>query len=168
MGDDPRRLEFALALDVGQRLVTPGAQLDAATKAYVERFTKQRLHQRVFRTQVLLAYDGRCTVCNLGHTELLDAAHIIADGLPHGDPIVPNGLAMCRIHHAAFDSKILGVRPDLTLHIRGDVLLEEDGPMLRHGLQEMHNHRLMKLPTHSAARPDRARLEERYEQFLAS
>lgn len=168
VGDDPRRLEFALALDVGQRLVAPGAQLDPATKAYVERLTKQRLHQKVFRSQVLLAYEGRCTVCNLGHSELLDAAHIIADGLPHGDPVIPNGMAMCRIHHAAFDSELLGVRPDLTLHVRRDVLLEEDGPMLRHGLQEMHNRRLMKIPHHAAARPDRARLEERYEQFLAS
>lgn len=168
VGDDPRRLEFALALDAGQRLVTPGAQLDGATKAYVERFTKQRLHQRVFRTQVLLAYERRCTVCNLGHSELLDAAHIIADGLPHGDPVIPNGMAMCKIHHAAFDSEILGVRPDLTLHVRQDVLLERDGPMLRHGLQEMHNHKLMKLPTQRAARPDRSRLEERYEHFLAS
>ena len=168
VGDDPQKLEFTLALDVGQRLVAPGAQLDGATKAYVERFTKQRLHQRVFRTQVLLAYEGRCTVCNLGHSELLDAAHIIADGLPHGDPVIPNGMAMCKIHHAAFDSRILGVRPDLTLHVRQDVLLEHDGPMLRYGLQEMHNLKLMKVPSQRASRPDRARLEERYEDFLAS
>lgn len=168
VGDNPRGLEFALALDAGQRLVTPGAHLDETTRAYVERLTKQRLHQRVFRTQVLLAYEGRCTVCNLGHGELLDAAHIISDGRPHGDPVVPNGLAMCKIHHAAFDSKILGIRPDLTLHIRGDILAEHDGPMLKHGLQEMHNAKLMKVPTRRAARPDRSRLDERYEEFLAS
>lgn len=168
VGDDPRGLEFALALDAGQRLVTPGAHLDEATRRYVERHTKQRLHQRVFRTRVLLAYDGRCTVCNLGHGELLDAAHIIADGLPHGDPVIPNGMAMCKIHHAAFDSKLLGVRPNLTLHVREELLLERDGPMLRHGLQEMHDRKLMKLPAQRAAMPDRARLEERYEEFLAS
>jgi putative restriction endonuclease len=168
VGDDPKRLEFTLALDAGQRLVPPGEPMDADTRDYVTRLTKQRLHQRVFRHQVLVAYDNRCTVCNLGHADLLDAAHIIADGLPHGQPVTPNGLAMCKIHHAAFDSRILGVRPDLTLHIRQDILAEVDGPMLRHGLQEMHDKRLMKVPSSRTSRPDPERLEERYAAFLAA
>jgi len=168
VGDNRAALEFALAVDPAQRLVTPDMELPADTRAYLERLTKQRLHQRVFRTQVLLAYEGRCTVCNLGHRELLDAAHIIADGKPHGQPVVPNGMAMCKIHHAAFDARILGIRPDLTLHIRQDVLDEIDGPMLRHGLQDMHNKALMRLPSVRAARPDELRLEERYAEFVAS
>jgi len=168
VGDNPSGLEFALAIDPAQRLVTPSLELPDDTRAYLKRLTKQRLHQRVFRAQVLLAYEGRCTVCNLGHSELVDAAHIIADGMPQGQPIVPNGMAMCKIHHAAFDARILGVRPDLTLHVRQDVLEEVDGPMLRHGLQEMHNQRLMKIPRTRASRPDGARLEERYAEFLAS
>ncbi len=111
IGDDPVNLEFALALDEGQRFVTPGRIVDEDARRYVERVTKARLHQRVFRTQVLLAYDGRCTICTIRHAELLDAAHIIEDGKPHGQPVVPNGLSMCKIHHAAFDNKILGIRP---------------------------------------------------------
>lgn len=166
IGDDRSRLEFALALDHGQRFIEPGSDLDEDARQYVARLTKQRLHQPVFRAQVLLAYDGRCTVCNLGHSTLLDAAHIIADTEPNGQPVVPNGMAMCKIHHAAFDSKILGIRPDLTLHIRQDILDEIDGPMLQHGLQAMHNRRLMKLPSQRAAKPDIARLEERYADFL--
>lgn len=166
-GDDPSRLEFTLALDAGQRLARPGEGVDADTREYLTRLTKQRLHQRVFRSQILVAYDSRCAVCNLGHAALLDAAHIIADGKPHGQPITPNGLAMCKIHHAAFDLRILGVRPDLSLHVRQDILDEVDGPMLRHGLQEMHNRRLMKVPSRRAAQPDRDRLEERYAEFLA-
>lgn len=168
IGDDPARLEFALALDQGQRLVHPGDDLDDDARQYVERLTKQRLHQPVFRAQVLLAYDHRCTVCNLGHSNLLDAAHIIADTKPNGLPVVPNGMAMCKIHHAAFDSKILGIRPDLTLHIRQDILDEVDGPMLQHGLKDMHNRDLMKLPKMRAAKPDTERLEERYAEFLAA
>ncbi len=168
VGDDPSKLEFALALDPGQRLVDPTADLDEVTRRYLERLTKQRLHQRVFRSQVLLAYDGRCAVCRLGHRGLVDAAHIIADGRPHGEPVVINGLTMCKIHHAAFDSSILGIRPDLTLHIRQDILEERDGPMLRHGLQEMHNRPLMNVPRVRAVRPDPARLEERYADFLVA
>lgn len=168
VGDDPSRLEFALALDPAQRLASLGQAAGESVRAYVERLTKQRLHQRVFRSQVLLAYEARCAVCNLGHRTLLDAAHIVPDGRPNGEPIVINGLTLCKIHHAAYDSSILGIRPDLTLHIRQDILEERDGPMLQHGLQEMHNHSLMKIPKTKAARPDPVRLEERYADFLAA
>ncbi|MGH3458037.1 HNH endonuclease [Aeromicrobium sp.] len=167
VGDDPANLEFTLALDAAQRIFDPVSDLDRDTRRYMERLTKQRLHQRVFRSQVLQAYEARCSVCNLGHRELLDAAHIIGDGQPLGQPVVPNGLAMCKIHHAAFDNRILGIRPDdLTLHIRQDILDEIDGPMLRHGLQDMHDRKLMKLPRLRSARPDTTRLEQRYTEFL--
>jgi putative restriction endonuclease len=168
VGDDPANLEFALALDEGQRFVTPGAIVDDDSRRYVERITTARLHQRVFRSQVLLAYDGRCAVCRLRHSELLDAAHIIEDGKPNGQPVVPNGLCMCKIHHAAFDNRILGVRPDLTLHVRSDVLDEVDGWMLTGGIQGVHNKRLEVVPTHKASQPDRIRLEARYEEFLGA
>jgi putative restriction endonuclease len=168
VGDDPANLEFALALDEGQRFVMPGAPVGEDARRYVERITKARLHQRVFRSQVLLAYDGRCAVCRLRHVELLDAAHIIEDGKPHGEPVVPNGLSMCKIHHAAFDSKILGVRPNLTLHVRQDVLDEADGWMLRGGIQGVHDRKLEIVPSLRAARPDPQRLEERYAEFLAA
>jgi putative restriction endonuclease len=169
VGDNPARHEFTLALDAAQRTFDPILDKENDIRRYMERVTKQRLHQRVFRTQVLHAYEGRCAVCNLGHAELVDAAHIIEDGEPLGQAVVPNGLAMCKIHHAAFDSRILGIRPDsLTLHIRQDILDEVDGPMLRHGLQVMHDRRLMKLPRSRSARPDPARLESRYANFLGA
>jgi putative restriction endonuclease len=165
--DEPEQLQFALALDAGQRhLVTPGEMLDAETRRYVERTNKVRLHQPMFRARVLAAYMTRCTVCHLGHSQLLDAAHIIPDGRPHGAPVVPNGLALCKIHHAAFDINIMGVRPDLTVHIRQDILEEIDGPMLRHGLQGVHNSPLSP-PRAKEARPNSEWLEERYAEFLA-
>jgi putative restriction endonuclease len=167
VGDEPQQLQFVLALDEGQRLVTPGAQLQPETKRYVERINTVRLHQPMFRARVLNAYRSRCAICALRHAQLLDAAHIIADSKPHGDPVVPNGLAMCKIHHAAFDSNILGVRPDLTVHIRQDILDEIDGPMLRHGLQGMHN-RAIEAPVKRDARPDPERLEERYTDLLGA
>lgn len=136
VGDEPQRLQSVLALEP------------------------------MFRARVLAASNTRCTVCRLRHAELLDAAHIIPDGKPHGDPVVPNGLSMCKIHHAAFDSNILGIRPDLSVHVRQDVLDEIDGPMLRHGLQGMHNQRLQ-APTLKAAKPSEDRLEERYAEFLS-
>jgi len=46
-----------------------------------------------------------------------------------GEPVVPNGVSMCKIHHAAFDAGIFGVDPDgVRVEVRADVLSEIDGP----------------------------------------
>lgn len=165
VADEPDRLQFVLALDEAQRVLAADHNETPEQRAYVERINRVRLHQPLFRARVMTAYGVRCAVCALRHADLLDAAHIIADGMPGGDPVVPNGLAMCKIHHAAFDRNILGIRPDLTVRVRRDILDEIDGPMLRHGLQEMHDNQLRILPRSRLARPDVDRLEQRYADF---
>lgn len=102
-------------------------------------------------------------MCQLRHVELLDAAHIVSDALG-GAPVVQNGLALCKIHHAAFDHQIIGLRPDYVVEVREDVLDEIDGPMLRHGLQEMHGRSIM-LPRNVEHRPRSTYVEQRYESF---
>jgi putative restriction endonuclease len=77
VGDEPEQLQFAIALDQGQRLIKPGEDIGADTKRYMERLNQVRLHQPMFRARVLAAYDSHCALCRLGHVELLDAAHII-------------------------------------------------------------------------------------------
>lgn len=167
VGDEPEKLQFALALSAEQRFLKP-SEMDLDMRRYAERVTKQRLHQRVFRTQVLMAYEGKCAICRLKHLELLDAAHIIGDGRPNGEPVVPNGLSLCKIHHAAFDHRILGIRPDLTLHVRPDILEEVDGWMLKGGIQGVHDKSLEVIPATKSAQPDPARLETRYAEFLSA
>lgn len=77
-----------------------------------------------------------------------------------------NGLTLCRIHHGAYDQYLLGISPDLRVHINGDVLEEVDGPMLRHGLQDMHD-TIIRLPRHRRDHPSRDGLAWKYERFLA-
>ena len=61
------------------------------------------------------AYHGRCAISGLPTPQLLDAAHIIPDGdEEYGAPIVPNGMALSKIHHAAFDGHMIGIDPDFT------------------------------------------------------
>ena len=78
---------------------------------------------------------------------------------------VRNGLALCKIHHAAYDRHILGIRPDYTVEIHHRLLAEIDGPMLRYGLQEHHGRPLMTIPRVRAERPDPHRLGQRYALF---
>ncbi|MGH7572800.1 MAG: HNH endonuclease [Gemmatimonadota bacterium] len=133
-------------------------------RAWVTRLVYRRLHQPGFRTRVLRAYEASCGVCRLRHSELLDATHILEDTHPRGDPIVPNGIALCKLHHAAYDGHILGIRPDLMIEVKKEVREEKDGPMLVHGLQGFHGETLC-APGDSRLRPDPDRLAERYEEF---
>jgi putative restriction endonuclease len=168
VGDDPAGLCFTVAVDdrrlaAAEEFAVADAGADAR-RTYVTRETRQRMHQQAFRERVLGAYSEQCAICRLRHEELLDAAHILPDGHPKGAPVVPNGLALCKLHHAAFDSYMLGIRPDLTIEIRLDVLREPDGPMLRHGLQGFQGARIH-VPRRADLRPDRAFVGERYELF---
>jgi putative restriction endonuclease len=99
---------------------------------------------------------------------LLDAAHIIEDGSVGGDPVVSNGLALCKIHHAAYDRNIVGISPDLVVRVNEEVLHEVDGPMLKHGLQDFHGQPLRVLPTRKVDQPDRQRLAVRFDRFTAA
>jgi putative restriction endonuclease len=169
--DEPDELSFFVAIEAEALL--GGSFRDAAlppdptgtgTRRYASRLVAQRVHQLAFRRRVLDAYRDRCAVCRLRHRELLDAAHILPDTHPRGEPVVSNGLALCKLHHAAFDSYILGVRPDLRVEIRIDVLGEGDGPMLRHGLQGFQGSSI-EIPGTVRLRPNPEFLAERYELF---
>jgi len=117
-----------------------------------------------FRERVLAAYHQQCALSRLRHDELLDAAHIVPDGEEGGEPVIPNGLALCKLHHAAFDRYFLAIRPDYTVEVRRSILDEHDGPMLRHGLQGLHN-TVIHAPRSPRHRPDPALLARRYERF---
>ncbi|MCK5765233.1 MAG: HNH endonuclease [Bacteroidales bacterium] len=171
IGDNPKDLTFTVAVDdidyiqKRQQFMAADDTEDNARRAYLTVSMKQRVHQRAFREKVLRAYQGQCALCKLKHAELLDAAHIIPDSEEGGEPIVSNGLSLCKIHHAAFDKHILGITPDYTIKLREDILREIDGPMLKYGLQALENNKII-LPSHINDRPDRDRLERRYLEFL--
>ncbi|MFH0982860.1 MAG: hypothetical protein V2A79_15160, partial [Planctomycetota bacterium] len=83
---------------------------------------------------------------------------------PRGEPVISNGLALCNLHHAAYDGNILGVTPDLKVQVRLDVLEEKDGPMLQWGLQHFHGADLY-VPRRPDWQPNREYVASRYEAF---
>jgi len=177
VGDSPNALTFTVATDEPKTVVGQKPDFDMAAytidenanarRAYLTTLVRQRLHQRDFRERVLYAYREQCSLCRLRHRELLDAAHIIPDHEPAGMPIVKNGLALCKLHHAAFDSNFLGIDPNYLVQIKPSILEEVDGPMLLHGLKELHRIKIM-MPHRMQDVPDRELLEQRFERFKAA
>ncbi len=169
--DVPDLLAFSVAVDdalhvgLSEQSAWVSSESGEARREYVTTVARRRLHQRAFRERVLQAYGHQCALCRLRHDELLDAAHIIPDTEPEGEPIISNGLALCHLHHRAFDRFFVGVRPDYIIEVRPDILEERDGPTLRHAIQALHRKRIT-LPRRPEHHPSTRLLEARYERFL--
>lgn len=135
-----------------------------ARRSYATASVRVRLHQRAFRERVLEAYQRQCAFCRFRHEEMLDAAHIIPDSHLEGEPVVRNGVALCTLHHSAFDRRFIGIRPDYSIEVRPDILIERDGPTLVHAIQALHGKQIY-LPKTAALRPDPMLIAKRYELF---
>jgi putative restriction endonuclease len=170
VGDSRQSMTFDVQVDDMAAALSMKSDLHAigegteARRSYVTRTVRQRLHQVAFRERVIRAYQERCALCQLRHQELLDAAHITPDSADEGDPVVTNGIALCKLHHAGFDRMFFAIRPDYVIEVRPSILNEVDGPMLVVGLQQIHE-KMIYLPRRAAQRPDPDRLRKRYEEF---
>jgi putative restriction endonuclease len=134
------------------------------TRKYALSMVRRRYHQARFRRDVLHAYRERCAVCALRETELIEASHIIRDPDPEGLPTVVNGIALCAIHHVAYDRNLMGIDPSGLVHISRRLLRGADGPMLRTGLQGFHGLQISQ-PVRAIDRPDPQRLAVRFAEF---
>jgi putative restriction endonuclease len=165
---------YAVADDPAERRVylSPGTTtvdgirvpiVDAVERRYVMREVRSRLHQGRFRGLVLNAYRDRCTVCRLRESRLLDASHIVPDAESEGVAEVRNGLALCTMHHRAYDHDLVGISPDYRVHVAPRLLDEDDGPML--DLLKAAQGVSIALPSAGRSRPDRDLLAVRFQRF---
>ncbi|MGD9426931.1 phosphorothioated DNA-binding restriction endonuclease [Pantoea sp. NSTU24] len=78
-----------------------------------------------FRDMILRAYHSQCAICGYdlrldGALVGLEAAHI--RWKQYGGPCeVSNGLALCSVHHSAFDRGAIGVDEDFRIQISGGI-----------------------------------------------
>ncbi len=166
VGWDPTTLKARIAFGIPNQPVLALPQT-LVERRYALRAVKQRLHQASFREAVIAAYGGRCAVSGLPEPLLLDAAHIVADRDDLlGQPIIRNGFALSKIHHAAFDANLIGIDPDYRIHVADRLLSRKDGPLLE-ALKRLQGGTLH-LPKRPQDRPDRERLAIRFDQYRAT
>lgn len=87
----------------------------------VARVTKDiKLRNRGFRQAIIEAYEHKCAVCGLkisspdGTQWEVEAAHIVPHNLNGRDDVL-NGLALCRLHHWAFDVGWFALEDDFSV-----------------------------------------------------
>lgn len=139
----------------------PAPPEDALERRCALRSVKQRLHQASFREAVIAAYNGRCALSGLPEPLLLDAAHIVADKDELlGQLVIPNGIPLSKIHHAAFDTHLIGIAPDYRLHISERLLGLNGGPMIK-ALKRLNGGTIHR-PRRTKDQPGRDRLALRF------
>jgi putative restriction endonuclease len=91
----------------------------------LERWVRRDARDPAFRFSVLQAYERSCAVCGFdGHMSSgpfgLDAAHVKWKQAGGPDEVV-NGVAMCVLHHRAFDRGAFTIGLDLHVSISADL-----------------------------------------------
>lgn len=167
---DHRLAEFVISI----REAAPTLNLNSSSgivpeieRKYVSRWTRARVHQHDFREHVISAYDISCAVCDLPHAQLLEAAHIIPDAEELGTPEVSNGLALCRVHHTAYDRNLIGIDINHQIHVAKRARkLETDTQ--RTSLTAFDRKFLTHVPKNKNLRPNEERIDDRFSRFLVT
>ncbi len=107
---------------------TIAAELDLDMSAQMSA-SRNRARDPRFRLAVLRAYERRCAICGfearLGDALLgIEAAHIHFK-VDNGPDVVTNGLALCSMHHKAFDLGAIGINRDLRVVVSQDLVGNE-------------------------------------------
>jgi putative restriction endonuclease len=115
---DTRNVEDETEISEAER---PRAQIDrvpsAGTLGERRRIATKRtswIRSSTFPRAVIWAYNYNCAVCGIS-LDLIEAAHIVPISDPETIDHPSNGLALCPLHHDAYDEGIFGVTGDFRI-----------------------------------------------------
>ena len=95
---------------------------DVVRKTTVVMVSK-KLRDANFKKRVLTAYSFRCAVCGI-QLNLVEAAHIIPVNHENGTDETRNGLALCALHHKAYDRALITVDDTYSVALNQDRVAE--------------------------------------------
>jgi putative restriction endonuclease len=85
--------------------------------------TRRAARDAQFRRKVLTAYGNRCAMCGL-QLRLLDAAHVLPVDQPGSTDDTNNGVALCALHHRAYDRALVAFDPAYAIHVNAKQVAE--------------------------------------------
>ena len=117
---------------------------------------KKKLRDVSFRKRVLTAYSARCAICSI-QLNLVEVAHIVPVQ-ENGTEETSNGLALCTLHHRAYDNALITVWENYCIKLNESKLLQLRQSDLDGGLEDFKQglRPMIHLPP---AIPDRPHIE---------
>lgn|SRR5262249_46189347 len=95
----------------------------AAPRRWAVTQTRRALRALDFGERVLTAYRNRCAMCGI-QLRLLEGAHILPVAEPGSTDETSNGVALCALHHRAYDRSLVTFDPVYRVHLNGARLEE--------------------------------------------
>jgi len=107
-----------------------------------------------FRNRVLTAYGRRCAFCDL-QMNLIEAAHIVPVNMETSTDETRNGIALCTLHHKAYDVSLVTFDERYRLVTNPQYLEEMKEASLDGGMQKFINNLkpIINVPPESRDRP---------------
>jgi len=77
---------------------------------------RKKVRAQDFRKRVLSAYENRCAMCGV-QLRLIEAAHILPVAAPESTDETRNGIALCSLHHTAYDRNLVSFAEDYRIEV---------------------------------------------------
>ncbi len=124
-------------------------------RRYAVTQTRRALRAIDFRARVLSAYEHRCAMCGV-QLKLVDGAHILPVPQPESTDDTSNGIALCSLHHRAYDRSIVTFETNYEIRINESTVSELRDADLVDGLQGFRENLrdIIVLPVEQASRPN--------------
>ena len=128
----------------------------AESRRYAVLSTKRALRDTGFRKRVLTAYGQSCAMCGI-QLRLLDGAHILPAAHPDSTDGTDNGVALCALHHRAFDRALVTFDFNYRIHVNENMANEMRATEHAGGLEMFKNalRPVLTLPPDRRDRPAR-------------
>lgn len=142
----------------------PDTEIEAETAAAPQRLmvnVRRTLRAYRFSNRVLKAYEHRCAFCGM-QLRLLDAAHILPVAHPKGVDGTANGVAVCTLHHRAYDNALITFDEGYQVRLDEDDIREMEQEGLADGLTQFRQNlrQQILLPSNPDDRPTPVNIRE--------
>src|SRR5207237_4920344 len=123
--------------------------------------TSRALRALDFNERVLDAYRNRCAMCGI-QLRLLDAAHILPVAEPESTDETSNGIALCALHHRAYDRSLVTFDSDYRVHVNEGRISELRDADLHRGIKAFRSslRDMIQVPAEKMHRPRREFVEK--------
>lgn len=127
----------------------------AEPRRYAVISTMRAVREVGFRRRVLTAYGQRCAMCGI-QLQLLEGAHILPAAHPESTDDTNNGIALCVLHHRAFDRALVTFDPDFRIGVNENAIQALTASDQIGGLDEFRRalRPMIELPPDRRDRPD--------------
>ena len=99
---------------------------------------KRKYREADFRYRVLTAYRNRCAMCGV-QLDLVEAAHILPVAADGSTDETSNGIALCSLHHDAFDKCLVAFDDRYKVEVSVSALADLGARQLEEGKKEFTN-----------------------------